>query len=251
MSPVLPARMPSLPWSVPVVRPFIPRSRRNAVTPLCFFDRSTEANTRKWSARSARRDPDLLAVEAVGAAVAPGRRREVAGVGPDAGLGQAERRELLAAGLGDEPALALLLGPPLEERERVQPDVDALDDAERGIGPLELLAQDREADVVHAGAAIALRDRRAEEALLGHLPEQLAGKAAVLVPLADVRQDFGIGERPDGLLDEAVLVGEAEVDHRPNASARVDARTSPTAFVAPVQAMSDTYYSGRWKSPLP
>src|SRR4029079_11203330 len=126
----------------------------------------------------------------------------------------------LAAGLGDEPALALLLGPPLEQRERVQPDVDALDDAERGIGPFELLAQDREADVVHAGAAVALRDRRAEEALLRHLPEQLAGKAAVLVPLPDAGQDLSLGERPDRLLDQAVLVGEAEVDHRPNASGR-------------------------------
>ena len=53
ISPVLPARMPSLPWSVPVVRPAIPRSSMNAVTPLWFFDRSTVANTRKWSAMSA------------------------------------------------------------------------------------------------------------------------------------------------------------------------------------------------------
>ena len=54
ISPVLPARIPSLPWSVPVVRPAIPRSSMNAVTPLCLFARSTEAKTRKWSAMSAR-----------------------------------------------------------------------------------------------------------------------------------------------------------------------------------------------------
>ncbi len=54
MSPVFPARMPSFPWSVPVVSPFMPRSSMKAVTPRCFFARSTEANTRKWSARSAR-----------------------------------------------------------------------------------------------------------------------------------------------------------------------------------------------------
>ena len=180
-------------------------------------------------------DPDLLAVEAVGAAVAPGRRREVAGVGPDAGLGQAERRELLAAGLGHEPALALLLGPPLEQRERVQPDVDALDDAERGVGPLELLAQDREADVVHAGAAVALRDRRAEEALLGHLRRTARGESRPPRPTARMfGQDLGLGERAGRLLDEAVLVGEAEVDHRPNASGR-DAGVrdaSPRAYSA-------------------
>ena len=66
------------------------------------------------------------------------------------GLGQAEGRELLAARLRDEPALALLLGPPLQEGQRVEPDVDALDDTQRGVGTLQLLAQDREADVVHA-----------------------------------------------------------------------------------------------------
>ncbi len=32
----------------------MPRSSTNAVIPLCFFSRSTLANTRKWSARSAR-----------------------------------------------------------------------------------------------------------------------------------------------------------------------------------------------------
>ena len=112
----------------------------------------------------------------------------------------------------------LLVGRPLQQGERVQPDVDALDDPERRVGPLELLAQDREADVVHPGAAPRLRDRRAEEALLGHLPEQLAGEAAVLVPAADVGQDLGLGERPGRLLDEPVLVGQGEVDHGRNAS---------------------------------
>ena len=53
MSPVFPARMPSLPWSVPVDKPAIPRSSMNAVTPLWAFVRSTVANTRKWSAMSA------------------------------------------------------------------------------------------------------------------------------------------------------------------------------------------------------
>ena len=54
MIPVLPARIPSLPWSVPVERPLNPRSTMNAVTPRCFFARSTVAKTRKWSAMSAR-----------------------------------------------------------------------------------------------------------------------------------------------------------------------------------------------------
>ena len=115
---------------------------------------------------------------------------------------------------GHEPALALLLGRPLQEGQRVEPDVDALDDPEGGVGAFELLAQDREADVVHAGAAVGLGDRRAEEPLLAHPREQLAREATVLVPVADVRQDLGLGEGSGALLDEAVLVGQAEVDHR-------------------------------------
>jgi hypothetical protein len=91
--------------------------------------------------------------------------------------------------------------------------VDALDDPERGVGTLELLAQEREADVVHAGAAVLLGDRRAKEALLAHPVEDLAMDLALLVPLADVREDLGLCKGPDALLDEAVLVGEREVDH--------------------------------------
>ena len=220
MSPVLPARMPSLPWSVPVVRPVIPRSSMNAVTPLCFFDRSTEAKTRKWSAMSAR----LIQIfSPLRTYESPSRRAvdgEVRGVRADARLGQPERRQLLALGLGHEPALLLLVGRPLQERQRVEPDVDALDDPEGRVGPLQLLAEDGEADVVHARAAPLLGDRRAEEPELGHPGEDLAVDLALLVPLADVRQDLGLDELADGLLDEAVLVGEAEVDHGTEARCR-------------------------------
>ena len=160
------------------------------------------------------RDPDLLAVEPVRVAVASGGGLEVGGVGPDAGLGQPERRELLAAGLRDEPALALLLRPPLQERQRIEPDVDALHDTERGVGTLQLLAQDREAEVVHPGTAVGLRDRRSQEAQLAHPGEHLAMDLALLVPLADVRQDLRLGEARTLSLHEAVLVGQGEVDHR-------------------------------------
>ena len=147
-------------------------------------------------------------------------RGEVGGIRPDARLGERERGQLLAARLGNQPALALLLGRPLQEGQRVEPDVDALDDAEGRVGPLQLLAQQREADVVHAGAAVRLRDRRPEEALLAHLGEELAVDLALLVPLADVRQDLRLGEGARALLDQAVLVGQAEVDHRRDASSR-------------------------------
>jgi len=101
--------------------------------------------------------------------------------------------------------------------------MDALDHAERGIGALQLLAQDREADVVHPRAAVRLGDRSAEEALLGHLREDLAMDLALLVPLADVGQDLGLGKCSGGLLDEAVLVAELEVDHERMLAAASDA----------------------------
>src|SRR6185503_16163896 len=102
----------------------------------------------------------------------------------------------------------------------------ALNDTERGVGTLQLLAQDREAEVVHPSAAVRLRDRRAQEALLGHLLEDLAMDLALLVPFADVRQDLGLGKGPRGALHEPVLVGEREVDHGPH-------RTRPKALWGP------------------
>ena len=137
-------------------------------------------------------DPDLLAVEHVAVAVAARGGREVGGVGAHAGLGQPERRQLLAPRLGHQPALPLLLGPPLEQRQAVEPDVDALDDPERGVGPLELLAQQGEADVVHARAAVALRDRRAQEPELAHLREHLGVRLAAARPT----RGCGAGSRP-------------------------------------------------------
>ena len=159
------------------------------------------------------RDPDLLAVEPVDVAVATGGRLQVPGIRADARLGQAEGGELLAARLRDEPALALLLGPPLEEGQRVEADVDALDDTERGVGTFELLAQDPEARVVHPAAAVRLGDRGAEEPELAHLLEQLAVDLALRVPVADERHDLGLGEGPHALLDQPILVGQGEVDH--------------------------------------
>ena len=91
--------------------------------------------------------------------------------------------------------------------------MDALDDPERRVGALELLADHREADVVHPAAAPLRVDRGAEEAQLGHAREDLAVDLALLVPLADVGLDLGLGELADRLLDEPVLVGRAKVDH--------------------------------------
>ena len=190
--------------------PALEHERRHALVLLAPVDRGEDQEV---VGDVRQRDPDLLAVEPVRVAVSASRRLEVPGVRPDAGLGQPERGQLLATRLRDEPALALLLGPPLEQGQRVEPDVDALDDTERGVGTLQLLAQDPEADVVHPGPAIRLGDRGAQEPELAHLGEDLAMDLALLVPLADVGQDLGLGEGAHALLHEPVLVGQGEVDH--------------------------------------
>ena len=169
-------------------------------------------------------DPDLLAVEDVAAFDAAGACLQVAGIGPHPGLRQRERRQLLAARLRHQPALALLLGAPLQEGQRIQPDVDALDDAERGVGPLELLAQQGEADVVGPGPAVRLGDRRPQKSERAELGEDLGMDLAGGVPVLDVRDDLGLCERMRRLLDQAVLVAEAEVDHAGSSQGR----TSPT-----------------------
>src|SRR6266540_2833025 len=158
-------------------------------------------------------DPDLLAVEDVAVAAPSGRRLECAGVRAHPGLGEPERGELFAPRLGHEVALALVLAPPLEEGEGIEADVDALQDAESRVRPLELLAQDGEADVIHAGTAVALGNRGAEEAQLAHPGEDLAVDLAARVPVANVGQDLRLGEGAGALLDEPVLVREREVDH--------------------------------------
>ncbi len=220
--------------------PPLEQERRDALVPL----RSIDAGEHQEVVGDVREaDPDLLAVEPIAVPILAGRGLQVAGIGADARLGQPERRELVTLRLRDQPTLALLLGAPLQQGERIQPDVDALDDAERGIGTLELLAEEREADVVHPRSAVGLRDRRAEEPLLGHLREDLAMDLAVLVPLADVRQDLGLGEGAGGSLDELVLVGEREVDHRLHRTRRESAtmpgREGPAATL------------GRWTPPSP
>ena len=91
--------------------------------------------------------------------------------------------------------------------------MDALDHPEGRVGPLQLLAQQREADVVHAQAAVPLRDRRPQEAELAHLREDLAVDLAAGVPLPDVGQDLRLDEGAGGVADEPVLVGQGEVDH--------------------------------------
>ncbi len=163
--------------------------------------------------RIGQRDPDLRAVEDVAVAVAPCGGRQVRGVRSDAGLGQPEGRDLLAARLRDQVALLLVVVPPLQQRQRVQPGVDAEDDAEGGIGALHLLAQQRKGDVVHPRPAVALRDRQAQEAGGAHLLVERAVIGRGGVHLRHAGQDLALGEGARRTLHLALLIGQGKVDH--------------------------------------
>ena len=150
---------------------------------------------------------------------------------------------------GHEPALALLLGPPLEEGQRVEPDVDALDDTERGVGTLQLLAQDREADVVHPGAAVRLGDRRAEEARARPSSRRPRDGPRPSRPT----RGCTAGSRPRRRrgrcsLDEPVLVGQGEVDHAP---ASLRGRTRPRRCVGRDRDRGADTTRPRWTRPPP
>ena len=101
--------------------------------------------------------------------------------------------------------------PPLEEGEGVEADVDAHGDAEEGVDVLEFVAGEGEADVVEAGAAVALGDGEAEDAELTHLPQDFGVELGVGVPPLDVGGDFAGGELADHVADLDLLVGELEV----------------------------------------
>ena len=132
----------------------------------------------------------------------------------DPRLGQSEGGELLAARLRHEVLLLLLLVPPLEQGQRVQAGVDREDDPEGGVGALHLLAQQREGDVVHAGPAVLLGDRQAEQAGGAHLLVDAAVVLGGRVQLLDARQDLALGEGARGALHLALRIGQRKVDHR-------------------------------------
>ena len=86
--------------------------------------------------------------------------------------------------------------------------------AERRLAALDLLARERLGDEVEAGAAVFLRDDDPEDPELGHAFDQLHVELVVDVVLDRHRQDALVHEGADGVLDQALLVGELEIHRR-------------------------------------
>src|SRR5262249_6434886 len=110
--------------------------------------------------------------------------------------------------LGNEVLLLLLLGAPLQERERIQPDVDALYDAKCGLGALDFLADQAKREIVEPRPAVLFGNWPAKETKRTHLFEGVPVDLALLVVLACVRCDLILSKVERHLLDSSLLLVE-------------------------------------------
>ena len=109
----------------------------------------------------------------------------------------------------------------------------------------ELFAGDAQRDVVHAGAAVFLRHRDAEQPELRHPAEDAVAIEVVLaIVVADEGRDFARAPLANRLLEQLVFVGQREINHGKRgiaitrggrrARARRDRRSSASAALRAV-----------------
>ena len=166
-------------------------------------------------------DERLRAVDDVVVAVAHRARADSGDVRAGAGLGDAERGDLLALDRRHQVGLLQVLGAELQDRRRRHVGVDG--DAHREPAVVRLrhrLATHDRHEVVAALAAVLLGEVDAEEAELAHALEDPV-REAVALPLLGVGRKLLPAEALDRLAQRLVLVGEAEVLLR-SAEVRLD-----------------------------
>ena len=111
-----------------------------------------------------------------------------------------------------QPLLLLLLGAPAHDR-RADERGDHRDHGAHGrVAAAHLLHDQPVRAVVHATAAVLLGHDRAEEADVRDLLHELGVEVLVAVVLARARNDLVVGEVACRLADQALLVGQLEVD---------------------------------------
>ena len=184
------------------------------------------------------RDPALLAVEDVAIAPPDRRRLHAAHVAPGRRLREAVAGDLRSVRLRHEVLLLLRFGAPRQQRETVEAGMHRHDHAQRCVDVLELFARKPEADVVHAGAAVLGRHRHAEQAKPRHAAENaVAIEMMRTVVLADERSDFARRPLAYRLFEQALLVGQGEVNHR-QVSGIADCRFLIASFIASLIAIN-------------
>src|SRR5207245_11050429 len=158
-------------------------------------------------------DPHLPSAQHPAIALTPSTRPKLRRVAADLRLGETEAADQLALAESREPALFLLLGPELEDRELDERDLDRRRRAHRRVGASDLLGDERVRDVVEPNAAVLLRDGPAEKPKRRHLREDVLREGLVAVAFARARRDFFVGEVFRELADRELLWSEVEV-HR-------------------------------------
>ena len=93
-------------------------------------------------------------------------------------------------------------------------------DRDGGVDPRQLLDGDRVRDGVAARAAVLLRDRKAQQAQLPELRDELVGEAARQIELFGDGCDPFSRKRPDRVANELLLGSQVEVHAARMVSAR-------------------------------
>ena len=154
-------------------------------------------------------DVELAAVDPPVAVDPLGSRPDVGDVAPRVGLGDAERRDLLATDGGHEVALLLLLGPPLEDGRRGHLGVHADRHADAaGAAARHLLGEDDRAEVVAALTSVLLRVAQPEQAELAHAREDAVREALGRLPFIRVGAQLPGDEVAHRLAERVVLSRE-------------------------------------------
>ena len=159
------------------------------------------------------RNPHFLAVEQVAVTVLDGGCLDADRIGAGRRFRQAEGARSSHRGRREQVLFLLLFVSPGEQRERIKADMYREDDTGRGIGVLELLAGETERYVVHAEAAVLLRNAEAQR-----LAFAMAGIRSGLTFWARSYSVI-LGRRPFGHLARHVphrqlVFGVREIYHR-------------------------------------
>ena len=158
-------------------------------------------------------DPHLAAVEDPRAVLLLARARDHPGrVRAVVRLGEAETADGLAGGHLRQPVAFLRVAAEREDRVHHQRALHAGERANARVAALEFLVDQSVGHVAQPGAAVLLREVGAEIAERAHLGNELGGKAAVHVALANDRQDLGVHEGAHRVANRPLFLGEGGVD---------------------------------------
>ena len=123
-------------------------------------------------------------------------------------LGQGERDQLLARGKIGEPAGLLLVGADRDQRQRSEL-VDGQDQPGRRAGPAELFDRETDRQQLATEAAVLGRERQRQDVLRGQQLAEVLGEFAGPIRLGRPRGDTLVGENPDRVAKECLLLGQS------------------------------------------